>query len=248
MKHKIDKEKRAKRKKIQKKTILITALCALLIITCIAIIIIPHLIKYKGFETKGNIITGYKGEGLEVVIPDGTIEIAEYAFRNQSQITSIVIPSSVTKIGYGAFYNCSSLTSIGIPNSVTSIGDSAFGGCSSLASIEIPNSVTSIGPNAFYNCSSLTSITLPFVGNTLNETTNTHFGYIFGASSYSCNVDYIPSSLKEVTITGGTSIGNFAFIGCSSLTIYCEANSKPSGWNYEWNRNNCPVIWGYIIE
>jgi len=42
-----------------------------------------------------------------------------------------------------------------------------------------------------------------------------------------------------------TSIGSYAFFGCSSLTIYCEATSKPSGWYSDWNYSNRPVVWGY---
>jgi len=41
------------------------------------------------------------------------------------------------------------------------------------------------------------------------------------------------------------SIGDYAFDGCSSLTIYCEAESQPSGWNKYWNYSNRPVVWGY---
>jgi hypothetical protein len=61
------------------------------------------------------------------------------------------------------------------------------------------------------------SITIPFVGATKDGASNTHFRYIFGASSYS-DFDYnVPSSLKTVIITGGTSIGVGAFFGCSGL-------------------------------
>ena len=78
--------------------------------------------------------------------------------------------------------------------------------------------MTSIGSYAFYGCSGLTSITIPFVGEKADGTGETHFGYIFGASHYSYNNDYVPKSLKEVIITGGTSIGHDAFYRCSGLT------------------------------
>ena len=40
-------------------------------------------------------------------------------------------------------------------------------------------------------------------------------------------------------------IGNYAFSYCSSLTIYCEAECKPDGWDSGWNYSNRPVEWGY---
>ena len=166
----------------------------------------------------------------KIVIPakhNGKIvsKIGENAFEGFTNIKTIVIPDSITEICYSAFKDCSNLTSIVIPNSVTSIGGYAFSGCSNLTSIVIPNSVTSIGSYAFQRCSSLESITLPFVGNGSDKT---HFGYIFGASSYSYNADYVPTSLKSVTMTGGTSIGDYAFDGCSNLTSIEIPNSVTS--------------------
>ena len=139
-------------------------------------------------------------------------------YINGERATDIVIPDGVASIGSYAFDGCTSLTSIEIPNSVTSIGDDAFRGCSSLTSIEIPSSVTSIGSGAFYKCRSLESMALPFVGHTKHGTSYTHFGYIFGTYSSSDNSTYVPASLKTVIITGGTSIGSYAFEGCVSLT------------------------------
>ena len=142
------------------------------------------------------------------------------------------IPDSVTIIGSYAFYGCSGLTSVTIPDSVTSIGFSAFYYCYGLTSITIPDGVTSIGGSAFENCSGLTSITLPFVGNKLNGTSNTDFGYIFGASSYSDNFSSVPTSLKTVVITGGSSIGDRAFYGCSGLTSVTIPDSVTSIGDY----------------
>jgi hypothetical protein len=39
-----------------------------------------------------------------------------------------------------------------------------------------------------------------------------------------------------------------AFAGCNSLTIYCEAQSQPSGWASNWNPDNRPVVWGYVAQ
>ena len=51
---------------------------------------------------------------------------------------------------------------------------------------------------------------------------------------------FIPKSVKEVKAN--------AFIGCSHLTIYCEAESLPSSWDKKWNTANCSVVWGYTED
>ena len=140
-----------------------------------------------------------------------------------------VIPNGVTTIGDYAFSNCGFLESIVIPNGVTTIGDYAFRYCNSLESIVIPNSVTKIGDYAFYDCYSLKNIVIP------NSVTKIGV-YAF----YDCD------SLKSIVIPNSvTTIGYNAFAYCHSLTIYCKAESKPSGWDYYWNYSNCPVEWGY---
>lgn len=87
-----------------------------------------------------------------------------------------------------------------------------------ITNIVIPNNVISMGYSALEGCTNLQSITLPFVGSRLRGTTNTHLGYIFGATNYSANNSCVPSSLKSVVITTANYIGDSAFSDCTGLT------------------------------
>ena len=70
---------------------------------------------------RGNLVTG----------------INDYAFRGNTNITSLIIPDSVTAIGQSAFDGCSGLTSITITAGVTEIGPYAFSDCSGLTNISV---------------------------------------------------------------------------------------------------------------
>ena len=155
----------------------------------------------EGNASKTSILA-YDENKFEIV---GT-ELKKYKGKD----TEVVIPEMVTSIASKAFDHCSSLTSIEIPSSVTSIGSEAFYCCSSLTSVEIPSSVTSIGESAFYGCSSLTSITV--------EASNSKY-----ESEGNCIIDKTTNELilgckNSVIPNYVTSIGNYAFSGCSSLT------------------------------
>ena len=155
----------------------------------------------------------------EVTIPEGVTEIGSSAFSGCEALTEVTIPEGVTEIGSSAFFRCTGLKSVVIPNSVENITD-AFERCSSLESIVIPDSVKNIEKGAFRDCSALESITLPFIGEKIGSVANDYFGFIF--ADYTVDDEYdqarvIPSTLKSVVITGGTSIPYRAFYGCSSI-------------------------------
>ncbi|MCM1350393.1 MAG: leucine-rich repeat protein [Prevotella sp.] len=157
----------------------------------------------------------------EIVLPATITNISWNAFAHCSSLIKINMPNGITEISSSTFEECNALKDIVIPEGVTRIGQKAFKGCGTLESIVVPHTVIQIESAAFQGCSSLSSITLPFVGEDSDTTSynwGKHFGYIFGANSYTNNSDYVPASLQEVIITGGTQIVEQAFYGCSSLT------------------------------
>lgn len=156
----------------------------------------------------------YVSEIRSVSISNGIQNIADYAFYKCSNLANINIPNNATRIGKSAFDGCSSLTSVTIPSSVKSIKNSAFYGCSGLTSIEIPSSVTSIEGVPFGRCSSL--VNLEVNKNNVNYSSENNMLYNKEKTSLIC----CPGG-KSGTVTildNVTSIGSFAFNGCSKLT------------------------------
>ena len=128
---------------------------------------------------------------------------------------------NLTLSGSGEMWNYGYVTSpfkdygiktVTIEYGITSIGESAFLGCRGLTELILPNSVTSIGNYAFSDCSGLEKITVDRgnkrydswgnCNSIIDTETNT---LIVG-----CKNSVIPNSV--------TSIGYYAFYGCSGLT------------------------------
>ena len=162
---------------------------------------------------------------------NGEVTITEC---NEAATGELVIPDTiegnpVTSIGDWAFFQCNSLTSITIPDSVTSIGSGAFQNCTSLTSITIPDSVTSIGIGAFYNCTSLTKIEVGVENVNYANVSGVLFNkdktllHAYPAGKAGANY-VIPDSV--------TSIGNYAFAFCESLTSITIPDSVTSIGDY----------------
>ena len=208
---------------------------------------IPHTIKGATVTCIGNGAFGWCKSLTGVTIPDSVTSIGGSAFYGCTSLTNVTIPDSVTSIGGSAFGNCKSLTNMTIPDSVTLIGNGAFLGCTSLTSVTIPDSVTSIGERAFSECTSLTSVTIPdsvtSIGNGAFASCTSLTGiwvaegnndYSSDASGVLFNKDKItlvqcPGTFREYTIPDSvTSIGEQAFMGCSSLTSVTIPDSVTS--------------------
>ena len=151
---------------------------------------INYLKSNWNFKLKNDgsyIITGYKGNERDVIIPEiinghYVTELGKDVFNskdkkatnivrtNRKNIKTIVMPDSITKIGEKCFWNCFSLTNVKLSSGLKKINKGAlfrrrgcglFFKCSNLHEIIIPEGVTKICELAFANCYDLKKIILP---------------------------------------------------------------------------------------
>ena len=142
-----------------------------------------------GMVYAGKVLYAYKGtmpSNTEIVIPEGTTEIAGRAFVGCTGMTSVTIPKSVTYIGVYAFSACTSLTSVNISDISTwcnikyywsghweSDEDNHYPSSNPLyyakhlflngqevTDLVIPEGVTSVNTYAFVNCTNIASVTI----------------------------------------------------------------------------------------
>ncbi len=111
--------------------------------------------------------------------------IANYAFVDCSDITSVTIGNRVTTIGVGAFWNCTGLVSATIGNGVTTI-DRAFTSCFSMKTLIIGNSVTTIDDFESCNLDRIvcTGVTPP---------ARSEFGFMFSSTNKKMCKLYVPA-------------------------------------------------------
>ncbi len=170
---------------------------------------------YKGFyyryteDKKGIIILIISKDAIgadhKVNIPTAAdnkhvVEIADSAFYGlistdllKSTDYTVVFPQYLEKIGTAAFYGCSSIETLDFSNcrNLKEIGSAAFYGCTSLKKVVgLPDTLEYIPSHLFYGCTELSEINMT--------------GY--GASA----VSSLPKNIS--------SIGQYAFYTCSSLT------------------------------
>lgn len=195
-----------------------------------------------------------------VIIPNTITYIGKAAFWQCSNLLNVTFPDSVKEMGCNphpfamtAFQeNAENWTDdvLYIGNHLLEAKDSisgkytikdgtvgitgyAFYNCSNLTGIIIPDSVVTIGEWAFNGCHNLANVS---IGNGVTSIGSEAFGTYQGA-------------MKGIIIPDSvTTIGFEAFDYSNNFTIYCEAESRPSGWNEAWANSYIPVVWGYKVE
>lgn len=93
-------------------------------------------------------------------IPDSIEVIADYAFSQRRNLSSISIPDSVVYIGEFAFLCCFSLESDILLQGIHQVTRCCFDGCSRIKRVEIGNGIKSIESSAFAGCSLLDEVVI----------------------------------------------------------------------------------------
>ncbi|MBO4840252.1 MAG: leucine-rich repeat protein [Bacteroidaceae bacterium] len=182
-----------------------------------------------GLVYAGKVAYKYKGtmpDNTTIDINEGTLAIADYAFKNCSGLTSISIPESIISIGNEAFEGTEWFesqpnglvyagkvaykykgtmpenTTIEVKEGTLAIADYAFSSCNNISSITLPEGLTTIGKSAFVSCEYLYSITIPESVTAIGK----------GAFDW-CR------RLSSIIISGSvTTIGDETFRFCSNLS------------------------------
>ena len=121
---------------------------------------------------------------------------------------------------------------------VIAIGEFAFENCSRVTSVSVPDCIKTIGRGAFKGMTSLEKVSVPYTGKSLNKTGyEGYFGYVFdytttetdGTVNQNGYYSYIPSSIKEVTVTQNSIIPGYAFQNCASVEKITAAKVTSCG-------------------
>lgn len=147
----------------------------------------------------------------EIKLDNGVTSIDDYAFSKCDGLTSVAISGNTTSIGDYAFSECGALKNLELGNGVTAIGKHSFSNCTEITSIVIPSSVTSISYSSFYGCSNITSISVDEKNPVYDSKNNCNAIIVTGSKTLllGCATTKMPDDL--------TSIGLYAFAGCSKL-------------------------------
>ncbi len=138
-------------------------------------------------SAKGNI------EG-EYTVKDGTLVIADIAFRNCKKLTKVTLPEGLTHIGMIAFRDCELLAEVVLPTTLKVIGAYAFTGCETLSGVVLPDGLVEMGKYSF-NGTGLTEIAIPASVEIIGD-------YAFANSKSLAKIEVAPENENYSSSTG----------------------------------------------
>lgn len=164
-----------------------------------------------------------------LTVPDDATAVNAYAFYNNKELTTVTLPATVTSLGVSAFSGCENIKTITIKNasSVVSLGTSALYNVPTTATINVPGAQYAAykAANTWKNFTNYvatgscgTSLNYTFTAST-GELKFTGSGAMSTYTSTSAPWNAFKTEIKSLVFASGqTTIGNYAFYGCTGLT------------------------------
>jgi hypothetical protein len=163
---------------------------------------------------------------IAVSLPEGVETAEAHAFWQCSALTEVNLPDSLTELGSMAFQGCAALTAVTLPEGISAVSNGLFRDCAALAQVTLPTALTVVGDGAFQGCTALTAVTLP---ETLERVGYNAFSGCTalqgvtlpaGVTSVAAYAFYGCTALEEATLLGSeTALGRYAFYGCDALVL-----------------------------
>ena len=203
-------------------------------------------------------------EGAMGVVYDSTGKELVWCPEMATRDNTFSVPAGVKAIRSCAFMGCKNLKRVEIPDTVTELNAESFMGCFYLESITVSGSspaFKSIDGNLYSkNGESLIYIAPAYAKQVLTVPTGVKRMCSLACSGpLHLNEIKLPSTLQIIetgaVISGNylskinipksvTTVCNNAFVASNMLTVYCEAQERPSNWHQLWYTFDIKVKWG----
>ena len=184
--------------------------------------------------------------GGTIEIPEGVERIGKQAFYSVfTNSKNLKLPSTLNYVGLNAFANCYSLSDLYI-NDLSSFckiefnNSSVFNGSitylyvnnTQVTDLTIPTDITELKAYTFYNALTITSVTIPSTVTSINGNGTFQNNGLINVTVPSSVTSWTGSdtfsscaSLTDATLNNSGAIGEFAFLGCNSLTSVTFGNN-----------------------
>jgi hypothetical protein len=188
-------------------------------------------VKYQLYPDGSAVVVGYTGKTTDLTLSlQGYVikKIADGAFQDNGILKKIVLAPGLVEIGANAFSGCYNLVEIVLPEGLEKIGENAFNACQRLATITVTG-------DAANGAKGLTITPIKtFPGSLI------YIGPYAFSKCESLRIVFVPASVQT--------IGYGVFTSSDNLVVYAQPESQPSGWDWNWNPSNRPVVWNYKDE
>ncbi|MEA4935381.1 MAG: leucine-rich repeat domain-containing protein [Paludibacter sp.] len=182
------------------------------------------------------------GKSDTYTIPGTVKHVANSAFENCYNLSSLILPASLQSVGNNAFAYCSGIFgNLTLPSTLHKLGNGAFYGCYRLTgTVTIPAGLTNIGYYCFLESNNIKSFDVNSSNAAYSSWNDALYSKkmdtLFICPGGKTGTFNIPSSVKligsyafyncsnlkgTITIPGSTDyIGYYAFFGCSQISNY----------------------------